>query len=118
MDKDATAADSGFEAVYVTEDGAEHRVSLAALAGVRLEAGRPVRTFPSYRGQRNYPGWYWSATMCRRVGFESWVERDHPIVTWTTRHRSRFAPIRDSFWSRCELVWASAIPFPEKSQFR
>ena len=41
-----------------------------------------------------------------------------PIVTWTARHRSRFAPIRDSFWSRCELVWASATPFPEKSQFR
>lgn len=33
VDTDATAADSGFEAVYVTEDGAEHRVSLAALAG-------------------------------------------------------------------------------------
>lgn len=80
MDKDATAADSGFEAVYVTEDGAEHRVSLAALAGVRLEAGCPVRSFPSYRGQRNYPGWYWSATMCRRVGFESWVERDHLVA--------------------------------------
>jgi hypothetical protein len=47
VDADATAADSGFEAVYVAEDGAEHRVSLAALAGVRLEAGRPVRSFPS-----------------------------------------------------------------------
>jgi hypothetical protein len=57
VDTDATAADGGFEAVYVTEDGAEHRVSLAALAGVRLEAGRPVRSFPLYRGQRNYPGW-------------------------------------------------------------
>ena len=39
-----------------------------------------MRSFPSYRGQRNYPGWYWSATMGRRVGFESWVERDHLVA--------------------------------------
>ena len=48
----------------------------------------PVRSFPSFRGQRSFPGWYWSATMGRRVGFESWVERGHlvaldfdPVVT-------------------------------------
>jgi len=39
-----------------------------------------VRSFPSYKGQRNYPGWYWSATMERRVGFESWVERGHLVA--------------------------------------
>jgi len=58
VDTDAVAAAGGFEAVYVAEDGSEHRVDLAALAGVRLEDARPVRSFPSYRGQRNYPGWY------------------------------------------------------------
>ena len=40
----------------------------------------PARSFPSYRGQRNYPGWYWSATMGGRIGFESWVERDHLVA--------------------------------------
>src|SRR6266700_5025492 len=75
-----TAADGGFEVVYVAAGGTERRVSLAALAAVRLEDGRPVRSFPSYRGQRNYSGWYWSATMGRRVGFESWVERDHLVA--------------------------------------
>jgi hypothetical protein len=70
----------GFQAAYVTADGLERRVGLGELAGVRLEDGRPVRSFPSYRGQRNYPGWYWSATMGRRVGFESWVERDHLVA--------------------------------------
>src|SRR6266487_6489 len=75
-----TAADGGFEVVYVAAGGTERRVSLAALAAVGLEDGRPVRSFPSYRGQRNYPGWYWSATMGRRVGFESWVERDHLVA--------------------------------------
>jgi hypothetical protein len=79
VDTDAAVV-GGFDAVCVAEDGSEHRMSLAALAGVRLEDGRPVRSFPSYRGQRNYPGWYWSATMGRRVGFESWVERDHLVA--------------------------------------
>jgi hypothetical protein len=99
----------GFEAIYVPEDGCERRVGLDELGGVDLEAARPVRSFPSYRGQRNYPGWYWSATMGRRVGFESWVERDHlvaidfdPAVTavasqpfwllWAAEGRRRHAP--------------------------
>lgn len=47
---------------------------------IAFELGRPVRAFPAYRGQRNYPGWYWSATMGRHVGFESWVERDHLVA--------------------------------------
>jgi hypothetical protein len=66
--------------MYVAADGTVRRVSPAVLAAVRLEDGRPVRSFPSHRGQRNYPGWYWSATMGRRVGFESWVERDHLVA--------------------------------------
>ncbi len=45
-----TTADGGFEVVYVAAGGTERRVSLAALAAVRLEDGRPVRSFPSYRG--------------------------------------------------------------------
>jgi hypothetical protein len=49
-------------------------------AGGLGELGRPVRSFPSYRGQRNFPGWYWSATEGRRIGFESWVERDHLVA--------------------------------------
>ncbi|MFE3945064.1 hypothetical protein ACFXPV_24900 [Streptomyces sp. NPDC059118] len=52
-------------------DGVERRVPLASAAGVRFEDGRPVREFPSYRGQRNYPGLYWSATAGTHVGYES-----------------------------------------------
>jgi hypothetical protein len=55
---DVAVADGDFEAVYVTGDGAECRVGLADLSGLRLEDGPPVRSFPSYRGQQNYPGWY------------------------------------------------------------
>ncbi|MGH3324294.1 MAG: hypothetical protein ACRDOV_07700 [Streptomyces sp.] len=44
---------------------------------VRFEVAGQVRSFPSYRGQRNFPGWYWAATCADLVGYESWVELDH-----------------------------------------
>ncbi|MFC4005537.1 hypothetical protein ACFS2C_23265 [Prauserella oleivorans] len=47
---------------------------------VLAELGRAALSFPSYRSQRNYPGWYWSATMGGRIGFVSWVERDHLVA--------------------------------------
>ncbi|WP_309224964.1 TnsA-like heteromeric transposase endonuclease subunit [Salinispora sp. H7-4] len=40
----------------------------------------PVRSFPSYWGQRNYPGCYWSASSGRHVGYESWLERDEAMA--------------------------------------
>ena len=49
------------------------------LSGVDLDAvvaGRPVRRFPSYKNQGNYPGWLWSVTMGRLIGYESLLERD------------------------------------------
>lgn len=70
----------GFEAVYVAGDGVERRVPWSRLPEMVSELARPVRSFPSYRGQRNFPGWYWSATVGRRIGFESWVERDHLVA--------------------------------------
>jgi hypothetical protein len=42
-----------------------------------LPAGTVV---PAYNGQRNFPGLWWSATMGRHVGFESWLERDHAML--------------------------------------
>ncbi|WP_440102850.1 TnsA-like heteromeric transposase endonuclease subunit [Streptosporangium sp. H16] len=77
---DSLEAASRFDVAYVDADGVERSVKLEELSRVKLEAARPVRSFPSYAGQRNYPGWYWSATMGRLVGFESWVERDHLIA--------------------------------------
>ena len=44
---------------------------------------------PTYRGQRNYPGWLWTATTGSLVGYESLLERDRlwladfdPSVRW------------------------------------
>ncbi|MEV6335194.1 TnsA-like heteromeric transposase endonuclease subunit [Nocardia vinacea] len=73
-------ATDDFEVAFVTETGVEQRVPWWRLPDLIDELGQPVRSFPSYRGQRNYPGWYWSATMGRRIGFESWVERDHLVA--------------------------------------
>ncbi|GGK98811.1 hypothetical protein Ppa06_67060 [Planomonospora parontospora subsp. parontospora] len=76
----APESGDGLEAVYVARDGTERRMPWAWLPQVAGELHDPVRAFPSYKGQRNYSGWYWSATQGRRIGFESWVERDHLIA--------------------------------------
>jgi hypothetical protein len=60
--------------------GGEVRRPLAEVAEVGFEAVAAVRDFPSYRGQRHFPGWYYAATLDAHVGFESWLERDHAIL--------------------------------------
>lgn len=75
-----TGKPEGFELVYVDAAGEETRRSLAEAVTVQLENARPVRRFPSYRGQRNYPGLYYSATLGAHVEYESWLERDEAMV--------------------------------------
>jgi hypothetical protein len=65
----------GFEVEYAEPGGRVARTGLDRLRRVDLGSCLPVRSFPSFKGQRNYPGWFWSSTMGRHVGFESWVER-------------------------------------------
>jgi hypothetical protein len=63
--------------VEFTDDiGATRRGPLATLWSSRFEHVNSVRSFPSYRGQKNFSGLYYAATMDAHVGFESWVERD------------------------------------------
>ncbi|WP_080772825.1 TnsA-like heteromeric transposase endonuclease subunit [Mycobacterium avium] len=57
----------------------------------------PVRRFPSFVGQSNYPGWWWFSTTRQHVGYESWLERDHvmamdadPAVTGVASQPFRF----------------------------
>ena len=78
--EEAGCSADGFEAVFLPEGGVERRVPWQWLPEVVDDLVRPVRSFPSYRGQRNFPGWYWSATLGRQIGFESWVERDHLVA--------------------------------------
>jgi hypothetical protein len=70
----------GFEVGYVTADRGEHRIPLADAWSVLFEAAGPVRSFPSYKGQRHFPGLWWCATTGGHVGFESWLERDHLML--------------------------------------
>ncbi|GGN25824.1 hypothetical protein [Streptomyces fuscichromogenes] len=70
---------SDFDLAWL-ERGDEVRKPLGYAAEVAFEEVAPVRGFPSYRGQRHFPGLYWSATTGRHVGFESWLERDHAIL--------------------------------------
>ncbi|WP_324199142.1 TnsA-like heteromeric transposase endonuclease subunit [Nocardia amamiensis] len=64
----------------MAESGARRRMRWQSFPQVAEEIAGPVRSFSSYRGQTNFSGWYWSATLGRRVGFESWVERDHLVA--------------------------------------
>lgn len=69
------------EITFMVGGDVERCIPLTAAAGsVRVEDARPVRSFPSYRGQRNFPGLWWSATSGRHVGYESWLERDYAML--------------------------------------
>jgi hypothetical protein len=77
-DGDAASLVPGcFEVGYVTDDGTQHRVSLADAQAVSFEVMAPARRFHSRKAQRHLPGRWWSATDGVHLGYESWLERDH-----------------------------------------
>lgn len=61
---------------YCGRDGARRRELLARCWPEAFEDAAPVRGFPSYRGQRSWPGAWWFSRTGQLVGYESWVERD------------------------------------------
>ena len=61
---------------FVGVDGVVCREPLSRCGGVRFEDLAPARAFPMFKGQRNFPGRWWSSTVGRHVGYESWLERD------------------------------------------
>ncbi|WP_233304269.1 TnsA-like heteromeric transposase endonuclease subunit [Pseudonocardia terrae] len=65
-----------------------------------FERVAPVRSFPSYQGQRNYPGFYYAATLDAHVVFESWLERDTAMALDFEPEVVGFAA--QPFW----LTWA------------
>jgi len=76
----AGLAGAEFEIEFLDVDGVVRRGPLMRCWSERFEDVTPARSFPSYRGQRNFPGWWWSSTMERHVGYESWLERDHLML--------------------------------------
>ena len=49
-------------AAYVTAEGVEREADLPEIDLRDVAWGMPVRLPPSYAGQRNYPGLFWSTT--------------------------------------------------------
>jgi hypothetical protein len=76
----AAPAWSGFLVEWVGSEGVIRREPLRDCASAAFETVAPVRSFTSYRGQRNWPGLWWAATMGAHIGFESWLERDEAML--------------------------------------
>lgn len=87
----ASAALRGIEFRFLAGRGSWVSTSLGEAVAVDVVRGLPVREFPTYRGQRNYPGWLWMSTTRSLVGYESLLERDRlwladfdPAVSWVS----------------------------------
>lgn len=57
----------GIHLVYADDRGRRHAIALEDAAAVDFGRARVVRQPPAYRGQRNFPGWWWSATTQRHL---------------------------------------------------
>jgi len=65
---------------FVDDHGQRCREALRVCWQRRFETATPVRAFRWAKGQRNFPGLWWSATSGQHVGYESWLERDHLML--------------------------------------
>ncbi len=83
IEDDFAVADGAVETVevsWIDAGGRGCRAGLGAVAEVAFENVTPARRFVMHRGQRHFPGMWWSATTGRHAGYESWLERDHAMV--------------------------------------
>ena len=65
--------------MYTDDRGRRHAMVLDEADKIDFGRTRPFREPPAYRGQRNFPGWWWSATTRSHVVYESWLVRHHII---------------------------------------
>lgn len=72
----ARRAESTFALMFVDEAGVDRRKPLLTCWDRTFERVAPVRSFPAVKDGVSWPGYWWSVTSGRHVGFESWVERD------------------------------------------
>lgn len=59
---------------FRTAEGEVHEVQLRDARVGDLAAASPWRTFRWHRGQKHYPGWWWSSTTRSHVIYESRLE--------------------------------------------
>lgn len=97
LDPTSNAEVGRYEVVYVTRTGRECRRDLAAAMSVDFATDVvPVREFPSYRGQRNFPGYYWSRTTGTHIPFESRFEAR--VLTVLDRDPTVVGMAAQPFW--------------------
>lgn len=68
------------EVEWVAPGGIVRRAGVDECWDIEFEAASPMRRFRSYRGQRHFPGLWWSSTTESHIGYESWLERDHVML--------------------------------------
>lgn len=61
---------------YVDKDALTVEAALRDVHPASLRSAQPVRRMPTYAGQRNYPGLFWSATTGTQLHYESLLELD------------------------------------------
>lgn len=94
---------AGYELDYIDEAGDPQQGLLSAVWGVSFEHAGPVRGFRWSKGLRHWPGWWWSSTSDRHVGYESWLERDHAMLMDFDPDVTAFAS--QPFW----LHWSDEV---------
>jgi hypothetical protein len=102
----------GIRLVYADDRGRQHTVDLHHATLVDFGIAKPLRKPPAYRGQRNFPGWWWSATTRSHVLYESWLERHYIIEA------DRDAQVTGISGQPFALTWPSrkkrdAVHFPD-----
>ncbi len=94
----------GFEVEYLGKARTVLRKPLAAVADHEFEGVEPVRRPAVYRGQRYFPGSYYSVSSQRLVAYESWLERRNLVLLDFDATVIRFAT--QPFW----LHWYADKP--------
>jgi hypothetical protein len=70
---------TGIQLVYADDRDRQRTVALEDAALLDFGQVKAFRRPPAYRGQRNFPGWWWSVTTRSHIAYESWLERHHII---------------------------------------
>jgi hypothetical protein len=91
----------GIRLVYTDDRGRRHAITLVEARAVDFGQTRSFRAPPAYRGQRNFPGWWWSVTTRSHVVYESWLGRHHIIEA------DRDARVTGISGQPFALTWAS-----------
>jgi len=70
---------TGIQLVYADDRDRQRTVALEDAALLDFGQVKAFRRPPAYRGQGNFPGWWWSVTTRAHVAYESWLERHYII---------------------------------------